>query len=86
MLLKRYQASADKPSRAHLLVLGLACQGAGAGGEVGELKVGTGGGLGKAAGGVSFFLAQGGSVPGAACARACAADVACTPASTRPNV
>ena len=28
-------------------MLGLACQGAGAGGEVGELKVGTGGGLGK---------------------------------------
>ena len=55
MQLKRYQASADKPSRAHLLVLGLACQGAGAGGEVGELKVGTGGGLGEGHWGF-FFL------------------------------
>ena len=85
MLLKRYQASADKPSRAHLLVLGLACQGAGAGGEVGELKVGTGGGLGEDHWGF-FFLAQAGSKPGAASACACAANVACVPASTHPNV
>ena len=42
-------------------------------------------GWGKATG-VFFFLAQAGSKPGAASACACAADVACVPASTHPNV
>ena len=71
---------------AHLLVLGLACQRAGAGGGVGELKVGTGGGLGEGHWGASFFLAEAGSKPGAASPCACAADKACVPASTHPNV
>ena len=46
--------------RAHLLVLGLACQRAGAGGGVGALKVGTVVGWGKAIGGLLFsWLKQG---------------------------
>ena len=40
-------------------MLGLACQGAGAGGEVGELKVGTGGGLGEGHWGFFSWLEQG---------------------------